>query len=124
MIGENREFVQSEDISVSTGDALLDPLIINFSGTDAEYNKIYTQTKDENGNDYFRELKEIGVRAIYIHDVETSFDLKDNDGTTKGQIKRTGIYLSESSSAGTVQQINVAVQFKVNTVKKFWEEEY
>ena len=179
----SREFVQSTDISVRAGDALLDPLVINFSGTAAEltdqkfafdlnsdgvnekmpfvaggsgilvydrngnqqvndgseifgpktgngfnelaaldetkdgwidendksYNKLYIWTKDENGNDYLRGLKESGVGAIYIPAVETSFDLKDSNNTTKGQIKRTGIYLSENGSAGTVQQIDVAV---------------
>lgn len=179
----NREFVQSTDISVRAGDALLDPLVINFSGkaaeltdqkfafdlnadgvkenmpfvaggsgilvfdkngdqkvndgselfgpstgngfqelaaldstkdgwideSDSSYNKLYVWTKDQNGNDNFQSLKESGVGAIYIPAVETSFDLKNSDNTTKGQIKRTGIYLSESGSAGTVQQIDVAV---------------
>jgi len=179
----SREFVQSTDISVRAGDALLDPLVINFSGKAAEltdqkfafdlnsdgvnekipsvaggsgilvydrngdqqvndgselfgpktgngfdelaaldetkdgwidendksYNKLYIWTKDENGNDYLRGLKESGVGAIDIPAVETSFDLKDSNNTTKGQIKRTGIYLYENGSAGTVQQIDVAV---------------
>ena len=32
----NREFVQSRDISLRAGDALLDPLVINFDGNAAE----------------------------------------------------------------------------------------
>jgi len=37
------------------------------------------------------------------------FDLKSSNNQTEGRIKQTGIYLSESGSAGTVQQIDVAV---------------
>jgi len=76
---------------------------------DGSYSQLYVWTKDVNGNDYLRSLKESGVGALYIPAVETSFDLKNSENETEGRIQRTGIYLSESGQVGTVQQIDVAV---------------
>ncbi len=179
----SREFVESMDISIRAGDALLDPLLINFSGSAAEltdqkfafdlnsdgvaeqmpfmtgesgilvfdkdgdqkadngselfgprtgngfnelsafdqtkdgwidendsiYNQLYIWTKDQDGGDQLQGLKQSGVGAIAISAVETSFDLKNQENTLEGRIKRTGIYLSENGQAGAVQQIDVAV---------------
>ena len=77
--------------------------------TDGEDKRLYIWTKDENGNDKLQGHKESGVGAIYTAAAETSFDLKNSDNTTNGRIKRTDLYISDNGSAGTIQQIDVAV---------------
>jgi hypothetical protein len=179
----SREFIQSTDFSFRAGDALLDPLVINFNGNVAEltdqkfafdlnadgvnenmpfvaggsgilvfdrngdqivnngselfgpqtgngfqelaaldqtndgwidendgsFSQLYVWTKDGNGNNYLRGLKESGVGAIYTPAAETSFDLKNSENETEGRIQQTSIYISENGQAGTIQQIDVAV---------------
>ena len=179
----SREFYQSTDISVRAGDALLDPLVVNFAGNaatltdqrftfdldsdgvdesmpfvaagsgllvldrngdqtvnnggelfgpstgngfqelavfdetkdgwidenDSIYDRLSLWTKDELGGDHLHGLKTGGVGAIYVSAAETSFDLKNRENHLEGRVKRTGVYLSESGQAGTIQQIDVAV---------------
>jgi hypothetical protein len=54
-------------------------------------------------------LAEKGVGAIATSSVETPFALKDGVNRSQGDIRGTGVYLSESGVAGTVQQVDLAV---------------
>lgn len=55
-------------------------------------------------------LKEAGVGAIGLASVASPFALKDGQNNTLGQIRRSGIYLGEDGSVGTVQQIDLAAE--------------
>lgn len=54
-------------------------------------------------------LKETGVGALHLGSAWTPFTLTDADNAARGQIWRSGIYLNEDGSAGTLQQIDLAV---------------
>jgi len=41
--------------------------------------------------------------------VYTDFSLKNSNNNTNGQIKKTGIYLNENGSAGTMQHVDIAI---------------
>lgn len=58
---------------------------------------------------FLTSLKAAGVGAISLSTAETAFTLKDESNITKGQIQRTGVYLSENGSVGTVQQLDLVV---------------
>ncbi len=58
---------------------------------------------------FLTSLKASGVGAISLSTAETAFTLKDESNVTKGQIQRTGVYLSENGSVGTVQQLDLVV---------------
>ncbi len=177
----NREFKSEETFSLRAGDALIDPLVINFSGSaadltaskfsfdldvdgknenisfvkqgsgllaldsnidgvinngselfgpqsgngfqelaeydednnswidekDSVYGRLKIWTKDAEGNDYLNTLKEMGVGAIYLKNMNTEFSIKDDQNRLNGQLARTGIYLHENESIGTIQQINI-----------------
>jgi hypothetical protein len=178
-----REFYNQESFQILAGDALKDPLVINFDGshadlTDTRFNfDINMDGKDESmgwlkqgsgflvldknkdgiandgselfgpgtgngfmelarldmdGNSWIDEndpgfedlliwsgasfessnlvsLKEKGVGAISLTTAETPFTLKDASNATLGKIQRTGIYLNENGSVGTVQHLDIAV---------------
>ena len=65
---------------------------------DPIYDKLRIWTKDENGNDQLFALGQKGIGAIYLGNVITDFSLKNADNSTKGQIRKTGIYINENGS--------------------------
>lgn len=75
---------------------------------DAIYDKLRIWTKDENGNDRLFALGQKGVGAIYLGNVQTDFYLKNNQNQLQGAISKTGIFLMENGSAGTIQHIDLA----------------
>ena len=77
---------------------------------DSIFSKLKVWTKDENGNDKLLNLKEADVGAIYLGNADTEFSYKDIAGETNGVLRKTGIYLKESSgSAGTVAHVDLAL---------------
>jgi hypothetical protein len=54
-------------------------------------------------------LKDKGVGALYLGSTETPFSLKDDDNRLRGEVRASGIYLREDGSAGTLQQVDLAV---------------
>ena len=79
-----------------------------------ENDRIYSQlkvwTKDENGNDRLIDLKDADVGAIYLRNADTQFSLKDDENKLNAEIKKTGIYLKESTGAvGTLNHVDLVV---------------
>lgn len=54
-------------------------------------------------------LKDAGVGALNLASVYTPFALKDENNASRGQIWRTGVYLAEDGSVGSLQQIDLGV---------------
>lgn len=66
-----------------------------------------TGSKPESvSNDLYRSLRGAGIGAIHLSSVETSFGLKDGDNNLNGEIKRTGIYVNEDGTVGTLQELD------------------
>lgn len=76
---------------------------------DSIYEKLRIWTKDENGRDSLFALGQKGIGAIYLGNVDTEFSYKDTVNQTQGQLRKTGIFLREDGTAGTVQQIDLVV---------------
>ncbi len=76
---------------------------------DPIFDKLRIWTKDENGDYKLFALGQKGVGAIYLGNVETDFGLKNSGNEALGEIKKTGIYLNENGSAGTIQHIDIAI---------------
>jgi hypothetical protein len=76
---------------------------------DAVFKDLRIWTKDEQGQDTLRTLAEKEIGAIYLGQTSTGFSLKNSQNQLYGQIKSTGLFLNENGSAGTVQQIDLAV---------------
>ena len=77
---------------------------------DAIFSQLKIWTKDEDGKDKLISLKDADVGAIYLGNADTQFSLKDDDHKLNGEIKKTGIYLHESSGeVGTVNHVDLIV---------------
>lgn len=76
---------------------------------DAIFDKLQIWTKDANGNDVLYKLKDKGIGAICLQNVKTDYELKDDKtNMTNAAIRKTGIFLYENGSAGTVQHLDMA----------------
>ena len=76
---------------------------------DPIYDKLRIWTKDSDGNDKLLALGEKGVGAVYLGNVDTNFSMKDSGNNLQGQISKTGIFLRENGTAGTINHIDLAV---------------
>ena len=77
---------------------------------DSVFSKLKVWTKDENGNDVLMDLKQADVGAIFLGNVDTEFSQKDEDLNTQAIIRKTGIYLKESTGqAGTIAHVDLAL---------------
>lgn len=74
------------------------------------FSKLKIWSTDEDGNDILISLKNAGVGAIYLGSASTEFSLTDNSNNVNAQIRKTGIYLNENGSAGTIQHVDFAVR--------------
>jgi len=76
---------------------------------DAAYDQLLVWTKDATGNDRLTSLNQANVGAISLARVVTPFDLKDAGNELQGQVRTSGIFLTEEGQVGTVQQIDLTV---------------
>ena len=77
---------------------------------DSIFSQLKIWTKDENGNDYLMDLKTADVGAIYLGNADTQFSLKNDANDLNAEIKKTGIYLKESTGAvGTLNHVDLVV---------------
>lgn len=75
---------------------------------DSIWSKLQIWCKDENGNDVLYKLSEKGIGAICLLNVGTEFTKQAEDGSVKGVIRNTGVFLYEDGNVGTVQHVDMA----------------
>lgn len=54
-------------------------------------------------------LKEVGIGALNLASAYSPFAIKDENNVSRGHIWRTGVYLAENGSVGSLQQIDLGV---------------
>ena len=74
---------------------------------DAAYWQLRVWTKDASGKDQLSTLKQANVGALNLAHVATPFDLKDAGNALQGQIRSSGVFLTEDAKVGTIQQIDL-----------------
>ena len=105
----------SELFGTCSGDGFADLAALDSDGNrwldeaDAAYDTLRVWQRDERGQSTLSSLRERGVGALYLGSSETPFALKDSDNALLGQVRASGLYLNEDGSAGSLQQIDLAV---------------
>jgi len=74
-----------------------------ITGDDAVYAKLGAWRGDE-----FVSLRELGVGALSVASVTTPFALKEGTELL-GEVRRSGVYLTEEGVAGALQQVDLSV---------------
>lgn len=79
--------------------------------SDAVFTQLSVWSKDAQGNDQLATLKAAGIGALYLGSTATEFSLisPDVNHQLDGQVRSSGVYLNEDGSAGSLQQIDLAV---------------
>jgi len=77
---------------------------------DEIFSKLKIWTKDSEGNDQLVSLKAAGVGAIYLGSAAASFDLRDSENNLLGQVKRSGVFLTERGEVASIQELDIAVR--------------
>ncbi len=105
----------SELFGTRSGDGFADLAAYDQDGNGwiDENDEIFSQlriwSKDKDGNDVLKTLKEADVGAIYLGSSASNFSITDGKNNVHGAVRATGIYLKESTgAAGTVQQVDLA----------------
>ncbi|MCH8499481.1 MAG: hypothetical protein LAT63_13470 [Marinobacter sp.] len=75
-----------------------------------QYLKVWVQTAD--GRDELRTLEEVGVKALYLGNVEDRFTLASSQGVPLGQIRASGIYLTTDNQIRTLEELDLAEQVR------------
>lgn len=76
---------------------------------DPIYDKLRIWMKDDAGNSRLVALGEKGIGAIFLGSVSTEYGLKSDANQTNGQLRRTGVFLKENGTAGTIQHVDLAL---------------
>lgn len=74
---------------------------------DAIFEKLKIWTQDEDGNTQLISLKDYGIGAIYTGSVPSDFSLTDDANNTRGIVRRSGFFLYEEGTAGSMQQMDL-----------------
>lgn len=77
---------------------------------DPMFAKLQVWARDVAGSDYFASLKGLNIGAILLDHQATPFSINDPQNTQLGQLTDSGLFLREDGSAGTIQEIRLAVQ--------------
>lgn len=74
---------------------------------DAIWDKLVIWCKDADGNDVLYKLADKGIGAICLQNIGTEFTQQAQDGSAKGVIRNTGVFLYENGNVGTVQHVDM-----------------
>lgn len=89
---------------------------------DDVFSKLKVWCKDENGKDILMDLKGADIGAIYLGEQQTEFSLGGVDGFRDGVIRSTGVFLRESTGAGTIQHVDLSLKQNGPGIKVSGEE--
>lgn len=76
---------------------------------DSVYEGLRIWEKDSEGTDRLMALGKRGVGAIFLGHTNTPFQMKNESNQLQGIVRSSGVFLSESGSVGTVQQLDLVV---------------
>jgi len=74
---------------------------------DSIYQQLRILMKGAGGEDIVTSLKQSHVGALYLGNVASPFDIKNAQNELQGQVRTSGVWLSEDGKAGSLQQIDL-----------------
>ncbi len=105
----------SELFGTGSGDGFKDLAAYDSDGNgwideaDEVWDKLIIYSMNEDGSTSMYGLSEKGVGAIFLGNVSTDYSLKSSmDNSLNAMIRKTGVFLYENGSAGTVQHLDIA----------------
>ena len=106
----------SELFGTKSGDGFKDLAMYDEDGNgwideaDSVFDNLKIWTKNSDGTDSLIAIGKAGVGAIYLGSATTQFSINSlDDNSTNGVIQKTGVFLKENGSVGTIQHIDLAI---------------
>lgn len=106
----------SELFGTKSGDGFKDLSAYDNDGNgwideaDEVFDKLKIFCINEDGTTSQYSLKEKGVGALYLGNKETEFSVRNLENSVNAQIRKTGLFLYENGSVGTLQHVDLAVE--------------
>ena len=106
----------SELFGTKSGDGFRDLMAYDKDGNgwideaDEVFEKLKVFCINDDGSTSQYSLKDKGVGAIYLGSRETEFSVTNEQNRVNAQIRKTGMFLYESGSVGTIQHVDLAVE--------------
>ena len=76
---------------------------------DAAFAQLVVWVPDAEGNGQVIKLKDLDIGALALAHTNTPCALRDGNNTDLGRVKSSGVYLTESGQAGSLQEIDLTV---------------
>ncbi|MGL4996979.1 MAG: hypothetical protein ACRC6G_12510, partial [Deefgea sp.] len=76
---------------------------------DSVYADLKLWLKDASGQDQLLSISQLRIGAISVSYARGDFDLNNRQNQNYGQIRSSGVYLSENGQVGTLQQVDLSV---------------
>lgn len=76
---------------------------------DAVFTQLQVWRMGDQGQPRLTALADTDVGALYLGNVSSELTLRDGGGTQLGQLRSTGLYLTNAGQAGTLQQVDLVV---------------
>jgi hypothetical protein len=90
--------------------ALLDSDSNNWiDENDMIFNDMKIWLKDDSGNDRLISFSEAGIGAIFVGSINTGYSFKNNSNELLGKMQKSGFYLNENGTSGTIHKIDFAL---------------
>ena len=70
------------------------------------FNELTIWENNEMGEMHLTKIKDAGIGAIYLANMQTPFDLRNEENQLQAKIKKSGIALNEDGSVSSIQEIN------------------
>jgi hypothetical protein len=74
---------------------------------DKDFNRLGVWTPAAEGSGTLQSLTDLGIGALSLAHVATPFALRGNDNNDLGVVKASGLYLTESGQAGSIQEVDL-----------------
>lgn len=98
-----------------SGNGFTDLAVLDSDGNgwidenDAAFKDLAVWTPAAEGDGTLQSLTDLGIGALALAHVETPFALRGGHNSDLGLVKSSGIYLTESGLAGTLQEVDLTV---------------
>lgn len=77
---------------------------------DPMFDQLQVMVQSADGGQKLRSLEDVGVQALYAGSVQDQFTLTSGQGVPLGEIKSTGLYLSDNGEVRTLEELDLARQ--------------
>lgn len=80
-----------------------------IDANDPDFGRLVVWTPAAEGYGTLKTLTELGIGALALAHLSTPFALRGSDNRDLGQVKASGLYLTESGKVGSLQEIDLTV---------------